>query len=170
VVSLGQKLVQLTVPGVPDVYQGAEFELLTLVDPDNRRAVDFEARRVALDKLDAGTAPADLSQEKLLVTSRALRLRRDQPGWFGPGGRYRPMRAHGPAADHLIAFERGPGAITLATRLPVALGRAGGWHDTLLTLPPGDWTDVLTGTRMSGGDVLVADLLAQYPVALLSSG
>ncbi len=167
VVSLGQKLLQLTVPGAPDVYQGGEFELLTLVDPDNRREVDFEARRVALAKLDAGASPADLSEEKLLVTSRALRLRRARPDVFGPGGGYQPLRARGGAGDHLVAFARGHAAVTLATRLPVGLAKAGGWHDTLLALPPGEWEDVLTGVRLRGGDALVADLLAHYPVALL---
>ncbi|MEJ2578098.1 MAG: malto-oligosyltrehalose synthase [Kineosporiaceae bacterium] len=83
---LGQKLLQLTMPGVPDLYQGCELTDLSLVDPDNRRPVDFAARAARLARLDAGEPPADLDDEKLLVTSRALRLRREHPDWFGPAG------------------------------------------------------------------------------------
>ena len=79
---LGQKLVQLTMPGVPDVYQGTELVDLSLVDPDNRRPVDYGLRRDRLARLDGGARPDDLDDEKLLVTSRALRLRREHPEWF----------------------------------------------------------------------------------------
>ena len=92
---LGQKLVQLTMPGVPDVYQGTEIVDLSLVDPDNRRPVDFGRRGELLATLDAGgrrpAGPA--TTEKLLVTSRALRLRREHPEWFV--GRRRDVPAGG---------------------------------------------------------------------------
>src|SRR5204862_2776151 len=93
--SLGQKLVQLTMPGVPDVYQGTELWDNSLVDPDNRRPVDFALRRDLLARLDAGwLPPVDASgAAKLLVTTRALRLRRARPGLFT---RYRPVYAEGP--------------------------------------------------------------------------
>jgi (1->4)-alpha-D-glucan 1-alpha-D-glucosylmutase len=162
--SLGQKLVQLTMPGVPDVYQGTELWDDSLVDPDNRRPVDFALRRGMLDELDARhDAPAiDASgAAKLWVVSRALRLRRDWPDLFAG---YAPLFATGPAAEHAIAFDRG-GAITVATRLPVGLQRAGGWADTTLDLG-GPATDVITGRRV-GRESSLAELLDTYPVALL---
>ena len=89
-------------PGVPDVYQGTEFWDRSLIDPDNRRPVDFGARRAALAALDAGDRPASYTDDaaKLLVTSRALRLRRDRPELFTG---YAPLPATGAAAGHLSA-------------------------------------------------------------------
>jgi (1->4)-alpha-D-glucan 1-alpha-D-glucosylmutase len=168
--SLGQKLVQLTMPGVPDVYQGTELWDFSLVDPDNRRPVDFAVRRDLLARLDDGWRPdVDATgAAKLLVTSRALRLRRRRPELFTG---YRPMTAEGPAAEHVVAFDRASdgdgGAVTVATRLPVALRQRGGWGDTRLLLP-GDRTDVLTGRHFADGAVPLADLLDPYPVALLT--
>jgi (1->4)-alpha-D-glucan 1-alpha-D-glucosylmutase len=163
--SLGQKLVQLTMPGVPDVYQGTELWEDSLVDPDNRRPVDFGTRRDLLQAFRSGHAepPAvdDSGAAKLWVTSRTLRLRRDTPDAFET---YTPLAAEGSAADHLLAFDRG-GAITLATRLPVGLARRGGWGDTTLALSR-PVRDELTGATFEG-TVQVADLLATYPVALL---
>ncbi len=162
--SLGQKLVQLTMPGVPDVYEGTELWEDSLVDPDNRRPVDFDARRALLDELDsADDAPAiDASgAAKMWVVSRALRLRRDWPDLFAG---YAPLLAEGTAADHAVAFDRG-GAITVATRLPVGLEAAGGWQDTILDVG-GSATDVITGRRVER-EMRLADLLDSYPVALL---
>jgi (1->4)-alpha-D-glucan 1-alpha-D-glucosylmutase len=167
--SLGAKLVQLTMPGVPDVYQGTEFWDRSLTDPDNRRPFDFGARRAALAALDAGDRPASYTDDaaKLLVTSRALRLRRDRPELFTG---YRPVAATGAAAGHLVAFDRGPdtgaGAITLATRLPRGLEQQGGWRDTAVELAL-EMTDELTGATFGPGTVEVAAILATYPVALL---
>jgi (1->4)-alpha-D-glucan 1-alpha-D-glucosylmutase len=164
--ALGQKLVQLTMPGVPDVYQGCELAGLALVDPDNRRPVDYGRRRARLSWLDDGGRPRDLDDEKLLVTSRALRLRRDRPSWFG-AERYGPVVAQGAAADHVVAFRRGD-AITLATRCPVGLYRGGGWRTT--TVPAaghGQWRDLLTGRTYDGQEPALADVLARLPVALL---
>ncbi|HEY5985938.1 MAG TPA: malto-oligosyltrehalose synthase [Streptosporangiaceae bacterium] len=164
--SLGAKIVQLTMPGVADVYQGCELAGLSLVDPDNRRPVDFERRRRMLADLDAARRlPGSLDVDKLLVTSRALRLRRAHPGWYHGG--YTPVWAEGPAAPHVIAFARGPqSAVTVATRLPGALRRAGGWGDTVLLLPDGRWRDVLTGARHDARPPLAA-LTRRLPVALL---
>ena len=167
--SLGAKLVQLTMPGVPDVYQGTEFWDRSLTDPDNRRPFDFGARRTALAALDAGDRPASYTDEaaKLLVTSRALRLRRDRPELFTG---YRPVAATGAAAGHLLGFDRGSaagaGAVTLATRLPRGLEQQGGWRDTAVELSV-DMTDELTGTTFGAGTVRLADILRDYPVALL---
>ncbi|WP_350002007.1 malto-oligosyltrehalose synthase [Pseudarthrobacter sp. WHRI 8279] len=166
--SVSAKLVQLTMPGVPDVYQGSEFWERSLTDPDNRRPVDFEVRRQELAKLEAGTLPAAGTEtSKLLVTSRALRLRRDRPELFQG---YSPVTATGPAAEHLVAFHRGgdgsTGALTLATRLPAGLAADGGWRDTAVELPT-TLRDELTGNSYGPGPVSVADVLGTYPVALL---
>ncbi|HXD24501.1 MAG TPA: malto-oligosyltrehalose synthase [Propionibacteriaceae bacterium] len=162
--SLGQKLVQLTMPGVPDVYQGTELWDDSLVDPDNRRPVDFARRIRLLEELGDGPPSIDeRGAAKLWITRQALRLRRARPDWFNG---YRPVVASGAAHDHLIGFDRG-GAMTLATRLPVGLAASAGWRDTIVELS-GSCVDVLTGRRWSE-TVAVEDLLAAYPVALLAS-
>ena len=169
--SLSAKLLQLTGPGVPDVYQGTERWELSLVDPDNRHAVDFAGNARMLADLDAaadrGEVPAvDASgRAKLLVTSRALRLRRDRADLFT---RYTPMTVVGDASDHAVAFDRG-GALTVATRLPVGLAARGGWRDTVLLRHPGPTVDVLTGRAYAGGEIALSDLLSVYPVALLTT-
>jgi len=166
--SLGAKLVQLTMPGVPDVYQGCELGGFALVDPDNRRPVDFARRQALLDALDRPGAgddlPAGLDAAKLLVTSRALRLRRAHPDWFA--GRYEPLAAAGPAAGHVVAFRRGGHAVTVATRLPVGLARRGGWAETSLRLPGANgaaWRDVLTQTVHAGPELALARLTERLP-------
>lgn len=168
VVTLGQKLVQLAMPGVPDVYQGCELIDLSLVDPDNRRPVDFTARRERLARLDQGRAPADLSDEKLLVTARTLRVRREHPGWFtGPESSYAPVAT---SSGNAVAFARGdhePRTIAVATRLPVALKRHGGWGGHTIAVPEGRWRDAFTGSETAGGGVLLRTLLNRLPVALL---
>ncbi|GAA1289578.1 malto-oligosyltrehalose synthase [Saccharothrix xinjiangensis] len=163
--ALGQKLVQLTAPGVPDVYQGTELWDLSLVDPDNRRPVDYGVRRKLLRRIEEGWLPDvdDSGAAKLLVVHRALRLRRERPELFRG---YRPLPASGPAAPHAVAFER-TGVVAVATRLPVGLANAGGWGDTVLPLPPGEWTDVLTSRP---APPRLAELLDRYPVALLVRG
>jgi (1->4)-alpha-D-glucan 1-alpha-D-glucosylmutase len=186
--SLGAKLVQLTMPGIPDVYQGCEVAGLSLVDPDNRRRVDFARIRSVLRELDvsgagAGSAgdphqapafpldgpdarPDAFDRAKLLVTSRAVRLRRARPEWFA--GDYRPLPASGAGSGHVVAFQRGGHAVTVATRLPAGLRRRGGWQDTTLPLPGGGaWTDWLTGTVHRGGAVPLTELTGRLPVALL---
>ncbi|SDM83149.1 malto-oligosyltrehalose synthase [Allokutzneria albata] len=164
--SLGQKLLQLAGPGVPDVYQGTELWDYSLVDPDNRRPVDFEARRMLLRRLDAGWLPDldELGSAKLLVTARTLRLRRDRPELFNG---YRAMRAEGVAARHAVAFARSNDLVAVATRLPLGLNASGGWGDTRLPLFDGSWTDVITGRAVASRAPLLADLLSPYPVALL---
>ena len=163
--SLSAKLVQLLAPGVPDVYQGTELWDLSLVDPDNRRPVDYSTRIDLLARLDDGWRPPvdQTGAAKLLVTSRALRLRRDRPDLFTG---YAVVAADGASADHLFAFDRG-GALAVATRLPVGLATAGGWRDTVLHLPPGRWRDELSGRPTAEQHVPVANLLDTYPVALL---
>jgi (1->4)-alpha-D-glucan 1-alpha-D-glucosylmutase len=162
--ALAQKLVQLTMPGIPDVYQGTELWEDSLVDPDNRRAVDFQERRALLDQLDAADDPPAIDATgaaKLWVVSRALRLRRDWPDLFDG---YAPLLATGAAADHVLAYDRG-GAITVATRLPVGLQRTGGWGETTIDLG-GPATDIITGRKVAR-EVALSELLGTYPVALL---
>jgi (1->4)-alpha-D-glucan 1-alpha-D-glucosylmutase len=166
--SLSQKLLQLAMPGVPDVYQGTELYDYSLVDPDNRRPVDFELRQHLLAGFDSG-AGADgppLEQTgaaKLWLTSRVLRERRDHPERFSS---YTPLIVSGSAAEHAVAFDRG-GAVAVATRLPVGLDEAGGWRDTVLELAPGQHSDQLTGEQYEGHVPLTA-LLRRYPVAFLT--
>jgi (1->4)-alpha-D-glucan 1-alpha-D-glucosylmutase len=167
-VLLGQKLVQLLMPGVPDVYQGTELVDLSLVDPDNRRPVDFAGRRERLARLDAGANPRDLDDEKLLVTSRVLRLRREHPEWFvGEQAQYQAVAT---TTGNAFALGRGDDdvrAVGVVTRLPVSLARYGGWQDHTVTLPQGLWHDALTGRSLDGGAVRLDDLLSPLPVALL---
>jgi len=161
---LAAKLIQLTVPGVPDVYQGTERWDRSLVDPDNRRPVEFEAAEALLAHVDDGWLPPIDSSgaAKVLVTSRSLRLRRDRPDLFSG---YRPVLADGPAAGHLVGFDRG-GAITLATRLPHGLAEAGGWGETTVELGDGRLRDAFTA-RTHSGRTRLADVFERYPVALL---
>ncbi|WP_395244646.1 malto-oligosyltrehalose synthase [Agromyces sp. MMS24-K17] len=165
--SLGAKLLQLLGPGVPDVYQGSELWEQSLVDPDNRRPVDFDVRRGLLRRLDGGWLPPvdETGAAKLLVVSRALRLRRDRPDLFT---RYTPFDVVGEASEHAIAFDRG-GAVAVATRLPVGLAARGPdpWGDTVLLRHAGPTIDLLTGRRFDEPEVPLGVLLERYPVALL---
>ncbi|WP_405842307.1 malto-oligosyltrehalose synthase [Streptomyces platensis] len=163
---LGATLLQLTMPGVPDLYQGTEVGYAALVDPDNRRPARF--RPELLTALDGGSPPGDLSGEKLRLTAAALRLRRDHPQWFGAAASYEPVYGEGPAAEHCVAFCRGGRVLTVVTRLSLRLVETGGWWDTLLRLPSeGPWRELLTGRELPGGAVVgLSDLLAESPVAL----
>ena len=156
--SLTQKLLQLTMPGVPDVYQGQELPDFSLVDPDNRRPVDYDHRRDALAALDAGGT----ADEKLRVTAATLRLRRERPDSFA--GSYSPVDVSGAASDHAVAYRRGDDVIVVATRLPTGLRRGGGWQDTVFALPDGQWRDVLSGRPASRE---LGAVLSELPVALL---
>ncbi|MFE0581005.1 malto-oligosyltrehalose synthase [Streptomyces sp. NPDC058874] len=164
---LGMALLHLAMPGVPEVYQGAETEYRALVDPDNRRPARFP--RDALARLDAGAAPQAPAEEKLALTAALLRLRRDRPDLFRG---YAPVTAGGPAADHLVAFTRAPGLLVAATRLSHRLAASGGWRDTRLDLPPGRWTPVLpphgeaNSPVLHGSTIEVSALLSDRPVGV----
>lgn len=156
--ALGQKLLALTVPGIPDVYQGTELWDDSLVDPDNRRPVDYAARRAALH---------ELQHPKIRVVTTALRVRRAHPDSFLRGD-YVPVLADGDAADHVVAFRRGSngGDIVVAvTRWTVRLAESG-WGNTVLPLPDGTWKDALTGA-VADGPTSAAQLFADLPVVLL---
>lgn len=164
--SLSQKLIQLTAPGVPDVYQGTELWDFSLVDPDNRRAVDYDERRRLLAEITEGAVPdVDASgAAKMLLTHRALTLRRDRPDLFRG---YTLLRADGAAAEHAIAFRRSDDLAVVATRLPAGLAAREGWGHTTVAVGDGEWTDILTGDTVDGAAVRLASLLDRYPVALL---
>lgn len=153
--ALGQKLLALTVPGIPDVYQGTELWEDSLVDPDNRRPVDYTVRGAELDRL---------SHSKIRVVRAALHARRDHPEAFLSGD-YHPVLATGVAAPHIVAFQRGVDVLVAVTRWTVRLHHDG-WGDTVLPLPEGVWTDRLTGARWTG-PTPADDLFAELPVVLL---
>ncbi|SOX53644.1 malto-oligosyltrehalose synthase [Mycobacterium ahvazicum] len=153
--ALGQKLLALTVPGVPDIYQGTELWDDSLVDPDNRRPVDYAARRAAL---------AELRHPKLRVVTTALRVRRSHPETFRQGG-YLPVLADGDAGEHVLAFSRGDDIVVAVTRWTVRLTETG-WGNTVLALPDGTWKDTLTGA-VAEGPTSATQLFADLPVVLL---
>jgi len=184
---LAQVLLRCTAPGVPDTYQGNELWDDSLVDPDNRRPVDFQTRRQLLAELEAGPVDAAAlwaarrdGRVKLWVLSQALRTRRQHPGFFGAGAGYQPLRASGEWADHLVGYARtdaagNAGIVAVAPRLPGAVMGPDLrppldeiYGDTALELPPGTWDDVLTDRGGYGnGELPIAEALADLPVALL---
>ena len=198
--SLSQTLCKLTAPGVPDIYQGNELWDFSLVDPDNRRPVDYRRRGELLAKLDREAPHLDVGELlehpedgrcKLLLISRALQLRRAQPELFSDGD-YRRLRIHGSRAHYLCAFARRCArrtVVVIAPRLyrrllgdPARLPLGSGvWENTLIELPPdgrlrGPLRNVLDGTELhtvshgEGLAIAAAEALARFPVALLSGG
>jgi len=167
--ALSQVLLKLTAPGVPDMYQGTELWSLHLVDPDNRRPVDYDLRRRALRDVHT-LRPGEIWSRaaeglpKLWVVHHALALRSRRAELFDARGTYTAMRARGTRAGHVVAFARGGGSITVVPRL--VCGLAGDWADTAIDLPDGPWHNVLSGEQFAG-EVHVAELLRPFPVALL---
>jgi len=167
--ALSQKLVALTAPGVPDIYQGTELWDLSLVDPDNRHPVSFDLRRQLLAELP-GLSPeeilrrADEGLPKLCVVARALDARRRHPSLFGTDASYEPLVAQGVRAEHVLAFARGQKAVTVVPRLVMKLARD--WRDTTLDLPEGTFQNVFTGEEWQGR-VELSLLFQRFPVALL---
>ncbi len=172
--SLAQTLMKHTAPGVPDLYQGTEIWDLSLVDPDNRRPVDYERRRQLFEEMKGmmGEGAAERITErfddgmpKLWVIFQALQLRREHPEWFGAEAAYVPVIAEGAKREHVIAYLRGDAVATVVPRLTARL--LGAWRDTAIKLPEGTWTNRLTGELVAGGDVAMKALLREFPVALL---
>jgi (1->4)-alpha-D-glucan 1-alpha-D-glucosylmutase len=169
--SLSQSLIKCTAPGVPDIYQGTELWDLNLVDPDNRRPVDFGHRRRLLAQTGMLSSAEILRRHadglpKLFLLQRVLSARRRYADAFGPKGDYQPLTAEGERSGHLVAFMRGGQMVTLAPRLVVSLG--GDWKDTLIELPSGSWKNVFSGEHFSGGMQELSRILARFPVALLA--
>ena len=189
--AMARTLVHCTAPGVPDLYQGDELWNFALVDPDNRRPVDFAARARLLDDLetrdaDRAALAAELAawpeddRSKLHVIRVALAARRRHPDLFA--GAYQPLRAVGAYARHVVAFARlaaGALAVTVVPRFTLSIAPDGAapvgsvWRDTAVLLPPtGERVvDTVTGRPVSlpadGGPVPMRTLLGTFPVALL---
>ena len=166
--SLAQVAIKLMAPGVPDFYQGTELWAHSLVDPDNRRPVDFERRRALLHDLDTAgigeiVARGDEALTKMRLIRRGLKLRCDRLAAFGEQGTYTPLAADGPRADRVVAFARGGDVICVVPRL--MHGRS--WDGTTIELPDGGWCDVVAG-GIHKGRVKLETLLARFPVALLA--
>jgi (1->4)-alpha-D-glucan 1-alpha-D-glucosylmutase len=168
--SLSQTLLKFTAPGVPDTYQGEELWDFSLVDPDNRRAVDYTRRRALLAELprlsvDQVWKRIEEGLPKLWVVYHALRVRRQYSSAFGKDGGYLPIAAHGHQSRHFVGFLRGSDVVTIVPRLNWQLG--GNWQATTAEIPQGNWLNVLTGERITGPTVTLANLLRPFPVALL---
>ncbi|MCK6588497.1 MAG: malto-oligosyltrehalose synthase [Polyangiaceae bacterium] len=193
--ALSQALLKLTAPGVPDIYQGNEMWDDSLVDPDNRRPVDYNVRAAALAEVRARRGEGrDLAREltqtaadgriKLFVTMVALEARRNLREAFGSQAAYIPQTAAGPHAEHVVAFTRRAGeeeVVVVAPRLTAKL--CGGrrepplgaiWSETRIMIAEGRFMNLFTGETVSaeerdGGSALLLDqVLADFPVALLS--
>ena len=165
VAAIAQTILQITVPGTPDIYQGTEFWDYSLVDPDNRRPVDYPARTAALEKAGSANAgPPDLKVEdagsaKLAVTHRLLRLRADKPELFASGD-YRPLDLD----TGWLGFTRSHGNDSLVVAVPIARF-AGSPGPSLPQLPhDGIWRDVLTGRTLEAGAAI--DLAFPFIVAI----
>jgi (1->4)-alpha-D-glucan 1-alpha-D-glucosylmutase len=169
--SLAQTLIKYIAPGVPDTYQGSELWDLSLVDPDNRRPVDYETRRQMLGELEGNmdvdeiVRRMDSGLPKLWVIHSALCLRRAHPEWFGAEATYLPVLAEGSKSDHLVGFLRGDSVAAFVSRWPLKLG--GNWAKTSVELPHGKWKNMLTREVVMGGRLPVQTLLQRFPVALL---
>lgn len=180
--ALAQQVLKLTVPGVPDIYQGTEMWDDSLVDPDNRRAVDYDIRQDTLARLADRSLP-DLAPDlragdlKLFVTSRLLRFRRDHRELFRAGA-YTAMQAEGHAANHVVAFRRslddGTALVVLTPRLLTQLAPDGDlanptiWGETTMTLPDGEWHSLLDETVVAGGVVPLASLFDSLSLTVLA--
>jgi (1->4)-alpha-D-glucan 1-alpha-D-glucosylmutase len=170
--SVAQAALLLTCPGVPDLYQGSELWDLSLVDPDNRRLVDYVARRGLLAYLanaepERALALADDGAPKLWLIHRLLRHRHSKPAAYDAGSSYQPLQVTGGKAEHVVAFARTGGLAVVVPRL--LGGLASGWDGTSVKLPAGRWASVLTGDSIDGGEVSIAALLRRFPVAVMGS-
>jgi (1->4)-alpha-D-glucan 1-alpha-D-glucosylmutase len=187
--SLAQALLKIASPGVPDFYQGTLLWDFSLVDPDNRRPVDFRRRTEALDEIRSAESPELIEslveswedgRIKLYTIAKALGFRRARHELFRCG-EYIPLAARGPAGDHVIAFARrlrGQWAIAAVPRFAAKLcgarnpfSAAGLWRGAFLQLPkgaPGRWTSVFT-RKTFGGKLELSNLFRRFPVVLLSA-
>jgi (1->4)-alpha-D-glucan 1-alpha-D-glucosylmutase len=167
--SLAQTLIKMVAPGVPDFYQGTELWDLSLVDPDNRRPVDFENRLQLIrraHRLSANDAlrECDSGMPKLWMTARILAIRRERVEDFSAQSKYQPLVAQGAHLGRLLAFRRGENLIAVVPRFNMTL--AGEWGDTRLPLPGGAWRNCFT-EQVIQREISPGELFASFPVALL---
>jgi (1->4)-alpha-D-glucan 1-alpha-D-glucosylmutase len=167
--SLSAVLLKLTSPGVPDFYQGTELWNLSLVDPDNRRKVDYDERRKLLTELPGLCAKQvwdrlDEGLPKLWTIYHSLRARWDKPDCFGDKGEYSPIFATGAKRQHVVSYGRGREVVVAVPRLVMSLGD---WEDTALRVGDGRWKNVLAQQELTGGILRVKDLFESFPVALI---
>jgi (1->4)-alpha-D-glucan 1-alpha-D-glucosylmutase len=167
--SLAQTLMKCTSPGVPDLYQGGELWDYSLVDPDNRRPVDYELRRRLLNEMRSMTVEQVMSRmdqglPKMWVIHHALWLRRERSRCFGPEGTYSACSAKGPGEQRVITYLRGGEVLVVVPRW--SHSRVS-WRGTTLELPRGRWTDCLSGRRFEGIQE-VENLFKSFPVSLLA--
>ncbi|MBF0366932.1 MAG: malto-oligosyltrehalose synthase [Oligoflexia bacterium] len=172
--SLAQTLIKLTAMGVPDIYQGCELWYLSLVDPDNRRKVDYQVRRQLLEKALSYTPEQILQQQhmeegmpKIWLIHKMLHFRKQYPHILAPIADYVPLKASGEKKEHVLSFMRSTEAITVIPRLTLALGHHNPWKNTTLPLPPGIWNNLFTGESLKGEDITISKLLNHFPVAFL---
>ena len=170
--SLSQTLLKLTVPGIPDLYQGCELWDFSLVDPDNRRPVDYPLRRDLLGgtrSMKPGQIMRGMESglPKLWTVRRALELRRRVPRAFGDRSSYRPLEIIGPQAQHAVGFTRDETVAVVVPRLNLERGNALD-DGTRVELPGGAWNNVLSGEEFRGPWVRISELLGRFPVALMS--
>ncbi len=181
-VSLSSLLLALAGPGVPDLYQGSLGWRTTLADPDNRADPDVAAERDLLRRATsagggswtaAAIATDDLGVAKAHLVRTALRVRRTNPSSFAPGSTYTPLAVAGRGAAHAVGHTMspaggGPTIAVVAARWSTALRDAGGWGDTLVDLPDGDWRDALSDRRTTHrGRTALAALVSDRPGVLL---
>lgn len=165
--TISQTVLKLCAPGIPDIYQGTEFLDLSLVDPDNRRPVDYEARARAL-----ASPPSDLDSAKQHVVARLLQLRQQHPDVF-LSGEYRPLRLTGPDADGIVAFSRSYEGFHVVVIARVRSREAGGGDsETAIELPAaGEWRDILqSGSARFDASASAASLLKGAASAVYASG
>jgi len=171
VYSLTQTLLKLTAPGIPDVYQGTELWDTSLVDPDNRRPVDFATRSKMLKELSRGLSPEQIMERldeglpKLWVLKQGLALRRERPEMLTPTASYEPIYVANDPLESVIALARHGECIAIGRRLVLASER--NQRVPKITIPKGDWTCRLSGTKVGEGPIAISTLCARFPVALL---
>jgi (1->4)-alpha-D-glucan 1-alpha-D-glucosylmutase len=170
--SLAQTLIKTLAPGVPDFYQGSEIWDLSLVDPDNRRPVDFQMRASLLSQYASLTvnevlARWDAGLPKLWMIAKLLRLRRERPADFAASSNYVPLMAQGTRLGNILAFLRGDNLLAVVPRFTFTIGAD--WGDTRLVLPPGPWMNVFSGAKASESLTPNA-MFEDFPVALYVRG
>lgn len=167
--SLSQTLIKYTAVGIPDLYQGTELWDISLVDPDNRRPVDYELRenifaqmekmsaQQALEKLDSGLT-------KMYVIYQCLKIRRQYQECFAAHSNYIPLEFTGTMTKHIVGFVRSDKIITIAPRFLISLNND--WKNTAAALPSGRWKNIFTGRKFENL-IEIMNLLGEFPIALL---